>query len=162
MVISKGMVALATAAVTALVLYPKSLKEVKTVQVPEIEDKKSSKSESRAFKKIERLNLNRSRIVYLTGPINQASAQVVIQELKKLDLEGAADINMLIDSPGGSVFDGAMIISTMEGLRSKVNTICTAMCASMAFIIHQHGSTRMMVDRALLMSHPAYGGTPKS
>lgn len=64
---------------------------------------------------------------------------------------------ILIDSPGGSVLDGGQIVSAIQSIKNST-TICMSMCASMAFIIHQYGKTRYMVDRSLLMAHPASGG----
>lgn len=60
--------------------------------------------------------------------------------------------------PGGSVLHGAMIISAMQAAKGKVNTLCVMLCASMAAMIHSYGDERLMLDRAILMYHPASGG----
>lgn len=98
-----------------------------------------------------------SNTVYLVGVVGKESANRVIREIKRLSLTNK-NITLVIDSPGGSVFDGARIISTMEGSKVNIDTVCIDICASMGFIIHQYGNKRMMLDRAILMSHPAFGG----
>lgn len=106
-------------------------------------------------KLIKRLDLKSEQTIYLSGPIQDVSS--VVEEIKAKS-KGNSDLYLLIDSPGGSVFDGALVISAMEASPARVHTICMQMCASMAFIIHQHGTTRLAIDRAILMAHPASGG----
>lgn len=65
----------------------------------------------------------------------------------------------MIDSPGGSVVDGSQLISFMEASSVPIHTVCLKLCASMGFVIHQYGKTRLAVDRSFLMAHPASGGT---
>lgn len=105
---------------------------------------------------IETLIPPRSSVVYITGEINE-NAYSVVQQIQKKGLTEKA-IYLVIDSPGGSVIDGARIISAMESSKAPVNTICMSMCASMAAIIHQYGVKRLMVDRSFLMFHNAAAG----
>lgn len=98
-----------------------------------------------------------NRVVYLTSEVTPDSASHVVSELKKLN-SGSEPVYLLIDSPGGSVFDGTAIISQMESMTVPVNTVCLSLCASMAAVIHQYGSNRYAVDRSVLMFHPASGG----
>ena len=90
----------------------------------------------------------------LFGEVNQLSVLPIIDGLKKLG-SGTAPIYLLIHSPGGSVMDGAMVISAMEASKAPVYTVCLGMCASMAAMVFSYGSQRLMVDRAFLMYHPA-------
>lgn len=106
-------------------------------------------------KTVKRLTIPESQVVYLTGVIS--NVQPVIEELKA-KAERHSELYLLIDSPGGSVLDGALVLSAMEASNAKIHTVCIALCASMAFIIHQHGVQRLGVDRAMIMAHPASGG----
>ena len=65
---------------------------------------------------------------------------------------------VFIDSPGGSVLSGAQIISAIQAAKGPVNTLCVGICASMAAMIHQFGTNRLVLDRSFLMFHPASGG----
>lgn len=107
-------------------------------------------------KKVERITLSSSQVVLLGGVISD-NAYEVANEIK-VKSKDQTDLYLLIDSPGGSVLDGALILSAMEASPARVHTVCVSLCASMAFIIHQHGVTRMAQDRAILMAHPASGG----
>lgn len=83
--------------------------------------------------------------------------QTLTQEMKRLESISKDPIWLLIDSPGGSVIDGATLISQMESSKAPVFTVCTRVCASMAAMIHSYGTKRFSTDRALLMYHPAAG-----
>jgi len=105
---------------------------------------------------VSRLNLESSQTVLLLGQIDEG-AKAVVSELKRKAKAGK-DLYLLIDSPGGSVFDGSLILSAIESSPVKINTVCIGMCASMAFIILQYGNERLGLDRSILMSHLASGG----
>lgn len=111
-------------------------------------------------KSITRFSVPESQIVFLEGEVGE-NVQLVSDELKSKSKAGK-ELYLLINSPGGSVLDGSLLLSTMESLPVKVNTVCTKLCASMAFVIHQFGAKRMMVDRAIIMAHPAAGGVQGS
>lgn len=107
--------------------------------------------------KVERLKVDLSRSVYIDGEIESYNSALVVRQLKELD-KSNKPVYLFINSPGGNVFSGALVISQIEGMQAPVTTICTQLCASMAAMIHQYGHTRAMVDRAVLMFHPAAGG----
>ena len=94
--------------------------------------------------------------ILLYGPIMQNGneiARLITETAKK-----GSPIYLLIDSPGGSVITGASVVSAIEAAQVPVYTVCLQLCASMAAIIHQYGSQRLMVDRSFLMFHNARGG----
>jgi ATP-dependent Clp protease protease subunit len=108
-------------------------------------------------KTVLKFNVNKSRVLYLTDEVNFFTTQKLINEIKKLNSESSEDIYLQIDSPGGSVIDGALLASEMEASKAHVNTVCTRFCASMAAMLHSYGYKRYGVDRSILMYHPASG-----
>lgn len=106
---------------------------------------------------LKELNLDDSRQVYVYGVIDESTAPAVAQQILELGKD-PSPINVLINSPGGSVLDGAEIISAMQAAKGPVNTVCVQICASMAAMIHSYGTKRLVIDRSLLMFHPATGG----
>ena len=76
--------------------------------------------------------LLKDRIVFLTGEINMASANIVISELLYLDSLSHEEICLYINSPGGEVSSGFAIFDTMHFIKSNVKTIVVGMAASMA------------------------------
>ncbi len=107
--------------------------------------------------KIRSIQPDPSRVVSLTGEIG-TNVDAIVQQLQRLSKESDEPIYLLIDSPGGSVIHGSTVVSAIESSSAPVYTVCMRICASMAFIIHQYGHKRMMVNRAVLMSHDASGG----
>lgn len=99
-----------------------------------------------------------SRVLYLNAVVEYGVMQQLVDQLKTLQAESTEPVYLLIDSPGGSVLDGATLISEMEASRAPVYTVCTRICASMAAMIHSYGAKRFVTDRAILMYHPASGG----
>lgn len=108
-------------------------------------------------REIEKITVPSEQVVRLFGVVDKFSTETLIKDITEKSKEGK-DLYLLIDSPGGSVLDGARIVSTMEASKVKIHTVCIRMCASMAFIIHQYGTTRLAHDRAMLMGHPASAG----
>lgn len=108
-----------------------------------------------ASKKVISLKLKPETTVLVFGEIGEASSAIAnrIISLSK----SKEPITVLINSPGGSVTDGALIVSAIEASKAPVFTICMQFCASMAALIEEHGSKRYMVDRSVLMFHPATG-----
>lgn len=102
------------------------------------------------------LKINPTRSILLQGPIHDTSA--VVEHIKRLLRDSNEPVNILLDSPGGSVVDGSQVVDLIRGSKAHVNTICIKLCASMAAIIHQEGHTRMMLPHSLLMFHNAAGG----
>lgn len=111
-----------------------------------------------ANKSILKKTVSKDRVIYLNDQVTYDSAQYVTNQIKELQSKSSAPIWLLIDSPGGSVLDGATIISEMEASKAPVNTVCTRLCASMAAMIHSYGAKRYALDRAILMYHPASAG----
>lgn len=102
-------------------------------------------------------DLSGNRQVFITGVIDENNSPEIAKQL--LDLgKDAKPITIVINSPGGSVLDGAEIISAMQAAKGPVDTLCVQICASMAAMIHQFGTHRLMIDRSLVMFHPATGG----
>lgn len=164
--VSFGTVALFSALFTILVLsLVTSSSEPKTqvvsvqTKTPEAEYKPVFAVENKkvnATKTVTALHVDASNSVILVGEIGADSARVA-QEIIKKSVENKA-VYLLINSPGGSVLDGAQIISAIQSAKVPVNTVCLQICASMAAIIHQYGTQRMMIDRSVLMFHDAAGG----
>jgi len=101
------------------------------------------------------------RIVFLTGEVNDISADIVVAQL--LFLEGKdpdKDISLYINSPGGSVTAGMAIFDTMNYIRCDVNTICVGLAASMgAFLLSSgHKGKRFALPNSEIMIHQPLGG----
>lgn len=117
-----------------------------------------SNSGQATSKTIEKLAVNKDRVLYLDEEVNFPSVTPLIEKLKELNAKSSDDIFLLLDSPGGSVLDGGMLISEIQASKAHVYTVCTRICASMAAMIHSYGYKRYSLDRAILMYHPASGG----
>src|SRR3989344_4243713 len=84
--------------------------------------------------------LLKERIIFLGGPINDAVANIVIAQLLFLEHEDAKkDIQLYINSPGGSVAAGLAIYDTMQYIKPDVSTICVGMAASMGAVLLASG-----------------------
>lgn len=160
---------LAFTAVTGTALYKNSSNNVKTssetVSIPGqtvTSDATSAKllavPTAKVNKAVTRYVLNPKRVIYLTTQVSFQSAQDLSNQIKQLNQQSSEPIYMLIDSPGGSVLDGAILASEMEASKAPVYTVCTRLCASMAAMLHSYGAKRFVLDRAVLMYHPASGG----
>jgi len=123
----------------------------KPAVLPELEDMNNPEKVE-----VRKLQLNPKRVLTVVGPVDSSIKRLIIQS-NILDQEETSPIYMLIDSPGGSVLDGSALISAMKTLKSPVYTICVGMCASMAAMIHQEGTKRLMTESSILMFHPARG-----
>ena len=102
------------------------------------------------------------RIIFLTGEVNDASANAVIAQL--IYLEGkdpTKDISLYINSPGGSVSAGLAIYDTMNYIKCDVSTICMGMAASMGAFLLSSGAKgkRFALPNAEVMIHQPLGGT---
>lgn len=108
-------------------------------------------------KTIKQLEVDATRAVFIVGPIMDMNA--VVAQIYALDrANSSARISIVLDSPGGSILEGAKVISAIEGVRAPVDTICTELCASMAAMIHSYGAQRYITDHSLLMYHDWAGG----
>lgn len=101
------------------------------------------------------------RIVMLTDEVNDASASVIVAEF--LYLEGqdpTKDINLYINSPGGSVTAGMAIYDTMQYIKCDVSTICMGMAASMGAFLLAAGAKgkRLALPNSEVMIHQPLGG----
>lgn len=101
------------------------------------------------------------RIIFLTGEINDAVADLVVAQL--IYLEGKdpdKDISLYINSPGGSVTAGMAIYDTMNYIKCDVSTICIGMAASMGAFLLSSGAKgkRYALPNAEIMIHQPLGG----
>ncbi|HSU27900.1 MAG TPA: ATP-dependent Clp protease proteolytic subunit [Chitinophagaceae bacterium] len=100
------------------------------------------------------------RIIFLGYPINDEVANIVTAQLLFLDsTDRTRDINMYINSPGGSVYSGLGVYDTMQYVTPDVATICIGMAASMACILLGAGSKgkRAALKHARIMMHQPSG-----
>ena len=105
--------------------------------------------------------LLKERIVFLGEEVNDASAQVVIAQLLFLEAEDPGkDINLYINSPGGSVSAGLGIYDTMQYIKCDVSTICVGLSASMGAFLLAGGTKgkRLALPNAEIMIHQPSGG----
>ena len=105
--------------------------------------------------------LLKDRIVFLDGEINDLSADLVVAQLLFLDGQDIdKDINLYINSPGGSVTAGLAIYDTIQYVKSKVQTICLGQAASMAALILTAGTPgkRMVLPSSRVLIHQPWGG----
>mgnify|MGYP004547177049 CR=1 FL=1 len=102
-----------------------------------------------------------NRIIFINGEINDNLSNLVISELLYLDSLSKNDIDIYINSPGGSVTSGLAIIDTMNFIKSDVRTIVTGMAASMASIILASGTKgkRCSLKNSEVMIHQPLGNT---
>ncbi|CDZ24248.1 ATP-dependent Clp protease proteolytic subunit [[Clostridium] cellulosi] len=101
------------------------------------------------------------RIIMLSEEINDASASIVVAQL--LFLEGQdpdKDIQLYINSPGGSITAGMAIYDTMQYIKCDVSTICVGMAASMASFLLAAGAKgkRFALPNSEIMIHQPFGG----
>lgn len=101
------------------------------------------------------------RIIMLTGPIDDNIASVVVAQLLYLNsLDNERDIQLYINSPGGSVTAGLAIYDTMNYIKADVQTICIGMAASMGAFLLSSGTKgkRIALPNAEVMIHQPLGG----
>ena len=105
--------------------------------------------------------LLRERIVFLAGPIDDNTANIVIAQLLFLESEDAKkDIFLYLNSPGGSVTSTMAIVDTMNHVRPDVATFCVGLAASGAAIVLSAGKKgkRFILPNAEVMIHQPMGG----
>lgn len=105
--------------------------------------------------------LLKDRIIMLNGEVNNASASVIIAQMRFLNSEDKkAPIEFYINSPGGSVTDGLAIFDTMRLIQAPVHTICCGQAASMgAFLLSQgEKGHRYATKFSEIMIHQPLGG----
>lgn len=104
--------------------------------------------------------LLKNRIVLLSGEIDDNLSNSIVAQLLYLDSINHDDINLYINSPGGSVTAGMAIYDTMNFVKSNVSTICIGMAASMAAFLLSSGENgkRYILPNAEVMIHQPLGG----
>lgn len=105
--------------------------------------------------------LLKERIVFLSGAIDDDTANIVIAQLLFLESEDPKkDIKLYVHSPGGSVSAGLAIYDTMNHIKPDVMTICVGMAASMAAVLLSSGAKgkRFALPNAEVMIHQVMGG----
>lgn len=105
-------------------------------------------------------HLLKNRVIFLSGEINDATANLVISELLYLDSISNDEISLYINSPGGSVTSGMAIFDTINHIKSDVRTISVGLCASMAAILLASGTKgkRNALPNSEIMIHQPLGG----
>ena len=105
--------------------------------------------------------LLKERIVILSEEVNSVTASLITAQLLFLEAEDPdKDIQFYINSPGGSVSDGLMILDTMRLIKPDIQTICMGMAASMGSVLLSAGTKgkRCILPNAEVMIHQPLGG----
>jgi ATP-dependent Clp protease protease subunit len=105
--------------------------------------------------------LLKDRIVFVDGEINDLSADLIVAQLLFLDGQDTEkDINLYVNSPGGSVTAGLAIYDTMQYIKCDIQTICLGQAASMAALLLAAGSPgkRFILPSARVLIHQPWGG----
>ncbi|HCV23453.1 MAG TPA: ATP-dependent Clp protease proteolytic subunit [Candidatus Latescibacteria bacterium] len=106
-------------------------------------------------------SLLKSRKIFLWSPVNDDSARAIVTRLLSLDAEDSeTEIQLYINSPGGSVSDGLAIYDAMQAITCPVSTVCTGLAASMGAVLLAGGAkgrrftwphARIMIHQPLIM-----------
>jgi ATP-dependent Clp protease protease subunit len=105
--------------------------------------------------------LLRERVIFLVGPVNEHSANLIVAQLLFLESENPdKDISLYINSPGGGVYAGLAIYDTMNFVNPTVATYCTGFAASMGAFLLAAGERgkRFVLPNARIMIHQPSGG----
>ncbi|HYB57824.1 MAG TPA: ATP-dependent Clp endopeptidase proteolytic subunit ClpP [Alphaproteobacteria bacterium] len=105
--------------------------------------------------------LLKERIIFMTGPINDAVASLICAQLLFLESENPSkDIAFYINSPGGVVTSGLAIYDTMQYVRPQIMTVCIGQAASMGSLLLASGTKgkRYALPNARIMIHQPSGG----
>ncbi|MDR2260515.1 MAG: ATP-dependent Clp endopeptidase proteolytic subunit ClpP [Azoarcus sp.] len=105
--------------------------------------------------------LLKERIVFLVGPVNDATANLIVAQLLFLESENPdKDIYFYINSPGGSVTAGLAIYDTMQFVKPDVSTLCVGQAASMGAFLLAAGAKgkRLCLPNSRVMIHQPLGG----
>ncbi len=105
--------------------------------------------------------LLKERVIFLVGPVNDQSANLVVAQMLFLESENPdKDIHFYINSPGGSVSAGMSIFDTMNFIKPDVSTLCMGMAASMGAFLLAAGTKgkRFALPNSRVMIHQPLGG----
>jgi len=107
------------------------------------------------------LRLLKERVIFLVGPVEDYMANVIVAQLLFLESENPdKDINLYINSPGGSVTAGMAIYDTMQFIKPAVSTLCIGQAASMGALLLCAGAAgkRFCLPHSRVMIHQPLGG----
>jgi ATP-dependent Clp protease protease subunit len=105
--------------------------------------------------------LLKERIVFLVGPVNDSTANLIVAQMLFLESENPdKDISFYINTPGGSVSAGMAIYDTMQFIKPDVSTMCVGMAASMGAFLLAAGAKgkRFALPNSTIMIHQPSGG----
>ena len=105
--------------------------------------------------------LLKERVIFLTGPVEDYGANLIVAQLLFLEAENPdKDIHLYINSPGGSVTAGLSIYDTMQFIKPDVSTLCIGQAASMGAILLSGGAAgkRQALPNSRVMIHQVLGG----
>ena len=105
--------------------------------------------------------LLRERVIFLVGPVNDQTANLVVAQMLFLESENPdKDISLYINSPGGSVSAGLSVFDTMQFIKPDVSTLCMGMAASMGAFLLAAGAKgkRFALPNSRIMIHQPSGG----
>ena len=105
--------------------------------------------------------LLKERVIFLTGPIEDIGANLVVAQLLFLEAENPdKDISLYINSPGGSVTSGLSIYDTMQFIKPDVSTLCVGQAASMGAVLLAGGAKgkRHALPNSRVLIHQVMGG----
>src|SRR5450631_945350 len=106
--------------------------------------------------------LLKERVVFMVGPVDDYMANVIVAQLLFLESDNPdKDINLYINSPGGSVTAGLAIYDTMQFIKPDVSTICVGQAASMGSFLLAAGAKgkRYALPNSRIMIHQPMGGS---
>ena len=105
--------------------------------------------------------LLKERVVFLVGPIEDHTANLVVAQMLYLESENPdKDIHLYVNTPGGTVNSGLAIYDTMQFIRPDVSTVCIGQAASMGAVILAGGAAdkRFTLPHSRIMIHQPWGG----
>ena len=105
--------------------------------------------------------LLKERVIFLTGPVEDYGANLIVAQLLFLEAENPdKDIHLYINSPGGSVTAGLSIYDTMQFIKPDVSTLCIGQAASMGAVLLSGGAAgkRQALPNSRVMIHQVLGG----
>ena len=142
----------------SLALMPERHAEISALNLVPMVVEQSSRGE-RAYDIYSRLL--KERVVFLVGPVEDYSANLIVAQLLFLEAENPdKDIHLYINSPGGSVSAGLAIYDTMQFIKPDVSTICVGQAASMGSFLLAAGAKgkRYILPNSRVMIHQPSGG----